>query len=77
MTIKRFGKDTIYVCFPLVPVAGSTRVPRISPEVSEWLRDKGIEDWAGVSQLAGPGMQPLGVFLSGEDAVAFRLRFKL
>lgn len=69
MSIRAFGDDTMYVSFPANPRHdGSYLIP---PEVNEWLRVHNIDDWGIVKGIKS------GVFLSGEDAVAFRLRFSV
>jgi hypothetical protein len=69
MSIRAFGDDTIYVAFPPNPYStGGYRVP---PDVDTWLTENKIDDWGVVNDIKA------GVFMTGEDAVAFRLKFSL
>jgi len=56
------------VSFPTNPNTDNYLIP---PEVDQWLRENKIDDWGRVMDKRS------GVFLSGEDAVAFKLKFRL
>jgi hypothetical protein len=43
----------------------------VPPEVVKWLTEHKIDDWDEFNE------NKLGVFLSGADAVAFKLKFRL
>jgi len=71
MSIRAFGDDTIYVSFP--PNPHSTGGYVVPSEVDKWLTENKIDDWGHSERREGR----TGVFMSGEDAVAFRLKFSL
>jgi hypothetical protein len=66
MSIRAFGDDTLYVSFP-----NDGHITWVPPDVNEWLTENKIDDWGTLKD------NRVGVFLSGEDAVAFRLKFRL
>lgn len=68
MSIRAFGDDTLYVSFPTNPNTDNYLIP---PEVDQWLRENKIDDWGRIKDKRS------GVFLSGADAVAFKLKFRL
>lgn len=69
MSIRAFGDDTLYVSFlPNPRQDGSYIIP---PEIDQWLTEHKIDDWGIVKDVKA------GVFLSGQDAVAFKLKFRL
>lgn len=69
MSIRAFGDGTLYVSFPMSPRWPHKRCA--PPEVDEWLTEHNIDEWGMVKE------SKMGVFLSGEDAVAFKLKFRL
>jgi hypothetical protein len=68
MSIRAFGDDTLYVSFPSDSKTNNYLIP---PEIDKWLREHKIDDWGRIKDVRA------GVFLSGEDAVAFKLKFRL
>lgn len=71
MIVKNMGNGNIYIGFPmnLINPHGDSKFP---PGVKEWLKENEIPMRPGV--LKG---KQVGIFLNGQDAIAFRLRFGL
>lgn len=69
MTITHMGNDTIYVSFP---IDNRRRAMNMSDDVAKWFNDNNIDAWNNRGMKDGVVN---GVFLSGADAIAFRLTF--
>lgn len=70
MTVRNFGEGTIYVTFPKHPNFVLRAI--IPADVEAWMKEYSISPNFGFIQGVKSGM-----FLEGQDAVAFRLRFGL
>jgi hypothetical protein len=70
MVIKNMGDGSIYVGFPVY--SDSYSDAEYPPGVKEWLMEQSIPIRPGV--LKG---RQTGIFLDGQDAMAFKLKFGL
>lgn len=75
MRVQVLDDGAIYVAFPVNLFGASAYI--IPPEIDEWLIQHDIDSWGRVGDVRGTDDPRGGVFISGEDAVAFRLKFNL
>jgi hypothetical protein len=66
---REMGDGSIYVCFP-VDLSDSRRYC-IPKDLKEWLKRVPMKDWGYLNNVRS------GVFLMGEDSIAFKLTFDI
>jgi len=71
MIVKNMGNGDIYIGFPM-NLTNPHSDSIFPPGVKEWLKENKIPMRPGV--LKG---RQVGIFLNGQDAIAFKLRFSL
>jgi len=67
MSMRKFDEDTIYISFP--PMSYSSEEYRIPDGLEEWLEENVRPQWGIIKG------QRAGVFLSEQDATAFKLKW--